>query len=52
MDFRPMRLKLETPVSFQDESVPKGTQLAGWAALVQALDLQARAKPHPVYSPE
>ena len=36
-----MRLKLETPVSFQDESVPKGTQLAGWAALVQALGLQA-----------
>ncbi len=36
-----MLLKLETPVSFHDEIVPKGTQLAGWAALVQALDLQA-----------
>ncbi len=35
-----MLLKLETPVSFHDEIVPKGTQLAGWAALVQALDLQ------------
>jgi len=36
-----MLLKLETPASFQDEIVPKGTQLAGWAALVQALGLQA-----------
>ncbi len=36
-----MRLELETPVSFQDEIVPKGTQLAGWAALVHALGLQA-----------
>lgn len=36
-----MRLELETPVSFQDEIVPKGAQLAGWAALVHALDLQA-----------
>ena len=35
-----MRLELETPVSFQDEIVPKGTQLAGWAALVHALGLQ------------
>ena len=34
-----MLLKLETPASFQDEIVPKGTQLAGWAALVQALGL-------------
>ena len=36
-----MLLKLEAPTSFQDEIVPKGTQLAGWAALVQALGLQA-----------
>jgi hypothetical protein len=36
-----MRLEFETPISFQGESVPKETQLAGWAALVQALDLQA-----------
>jgi len=35
-----MRLKLTTPATFQDEIVPKGTQLAGWAALVQALGLQ------------
>ena len=36
-----MRLKLKTPATFQDEIVPKGTQLAGWAALVQALGLQS-----------
>ena len=35
-----MRLELETPVSFQDEIVPKGAQLVGWAALVHALGLQ------------
>ena len=36
-----MRLDLETPVSFQEELVPKGAQLAGLAALVQALGIQA-----------
>ncbi len=36
-----MRLDFETPIHFQDKLVPKGTQLAGWAALVQALGLQA-----------
>jgi len=36
-----MLLKLGTPASFQGEIIPKGTQLAGWAALVQALGLQA-----------
>lgn len=36
-----MRLELETPINFQGESVPRGAQLAGWAALVQALGLQA-----------
>jgi Fic/DOC family len=36
-----MRLEFETPMPFQGESVLKGTQLAGWAALVQALGLQA-----------
>ena len=36
-----MRIELETLVSFQDETVPRGTQLAGWAALVEALGLQA-----------
>lgn len=35
-----MLLKLETPVIFHGEIVPKGTQLVGWAALVQALGLQ------------
>jgi len=36
-----MRLKLETSASFQDKLVPKGAQLAGWAALVQALGIQS-----------
>lgn len=36
-----MRLKLTTPATFQDKIVPKGTQLAGWAALIQALGLQS-----------
>ncbi|MEA2080262.1 MAG: Fic family protein [Pseudomonadota bacterium] len=36
-----MRLEFETPSSFQGESVPGGSQLAGWATLVQALGLQA-----------
>ena len=36
-----MRLDLETPGSFQGELVPKGAQLAGLAALVQALGIQA-----------
>lgn len=36
-----MHLEFETSVSFQGEFVPQGTQLAGWAALVQALGFQA-----------
>ena len=36
-----MHLELEMPISFQGGGVPKGAQLAGWAALVQALGLQA-----------
>ena len=36
-----MRLKLDTPISFQGNLLPEGAQLAGWAALVHALDLQA-----------
>lgn len=36
---RPMRLEFETPLSFQSELVLQGMQLADWAALVQALDL-------------
>ncbi len=36
-----MHLELKTPSGFQDKLVPKGTQLTGWAALVQALGLQA-----------
>lgn len=36
-----MRLDLANPLTFQGELIPKGTRLAGWAALVQALRLQA-----------
>ncbi len=36
-----MHLELEAPASFQDEIIPKGTQLVGWTALVEALGLQA-----------
>jgi len=36
-----MRLDLETPGSFQEKLVPKGAQLAGLAALVQVLGIQA-----------
>jgi hypothetical protein len=36
-----MRIKFDRPPSFQGKVVPKGVQLAGWAALVQAFGLQA-----------
>ena len=36
-----MHLELTTPADFQGKVVPMGTQLIGWAALVQALGLQA-----------
>ncbi len=36
-----MDLKLESLPTFQDRLVPKGTRLAGWAALVQGLGLAA-----------
>jgi hypothetical protein len=36
-----MRIKIGKIPSFQGKNVPKGTQLAGWAVLVQALGLQA-----------
>jgi len=36
-----MRLNLKASTSFQDKLIPKGTRPAGWAALIQALDLQA-----------
>lgn len=36
-----MRLKLKISAGFQDKLVPTGAQLVGWAALVQALGLQA-----------
>lgn len=41
-----MRLDFETPATFQDELVPLHAGLAGWAALVQALDLRAPVR-HP-----
>jgi hypothetical protein len=40
-DFRPMEPKLAPPLTFQDRLVPKGTRLAGWAALVHGLGLAA-----------
>jgi len=36
-----MVLTLDTPPIFQDRLVPKGTRLAGWAALVHGLSLPA-----------
>ena len=36
-----MDLKLDPPLTFQDRLVPKGTRLAGWAALVHGLGLAA-----------
>jgi len=36
-----MDLNLPPPPTFQDRLVPKGTRLAGWAALVQGLGLAA-----------
>ncbi|RKZ12518.1 cell filamentation protein Fic, partial [bacterium] len=34
-----MNLRPESPLTFQDRLVPKGTRLAGWAAIVQGLGL-------------
>jgi hypothetical protein len=36
-----MKLDLGAPAIFQEKSVPDGSQLAGWAALVQALAISA-----------
>lgn len=36
-----MTLKLDAPFTFQNRLVPKGTRLAGWAALVHGLGLAA-----------
>lgn len=41
-----MKLKLDSGRMFQDNLVPRGTRLAGWAAIVHALDL-----PVPVRQP-
>jgi hypothetical protein len=41
MDFRPMELDFEAPLTFQDQLVPKGSRLAGWAALMHGLGIQA-----------
>lgn len=40
-DFRPKELTFEAPLTFQDRLVPKGARLAGWAALVHGLRIQA-----------
>ena len=39
-----MELKRDAPLTFQDRLVPKGTRLAGWAALVHGLGLAAPLK--------
>jgi hypothetical protein len=39
--FRPVDLKLDPPLTFQNRLVPKATRLAGWAALVHGLGLAA-----------
>jgi hypothetical protein len=36
-----MELRFDRPLSFQERLVPKGTRLAGWAALVQGLGIAA-----------
>jgi hypothetical protein len=36
-----MNLDDLAPAFFQDEPLPEGTELAGWAALVHALDVPA-----------
>ena len=36
-----MKLNIEPPASFQENLVPSGTRLIGWAALVHALSIQA-----------
>ena len=36
-----MHIEQPTPISFQESLVPKGTRLAGWAALVHALSVEA-----------
>jgi hypothetical protein len=36
-----MKLDLDAPTIFQEKSVPYGSKLAGWAALVQALTISA-----------
>ncbi len=41
-----MKVKAETPISFQDRLVPEETSLAGWAAIVHRLEIQAPVR-HP-----
>lgn len=40
-DFRRMKPDIRDPQFFQDEIIPDGTRMAGWAALVHALDIKA-----------
>jgi hypothetical protein len=41
-----MKLKIDSPVSFQGSLVPSDTKLVGWAALVHALSIEAPVR-HP-----
>jgi hypothetical protein len=41
LDFQQMRLESTPTATFQDNIIPNGTRLAGWAALVQALAIPA-----------
>ena len=36
-----MKINSESPISFQDQPVPKGTNLAGWTAIIHTLNIQA-----------
>jgi len=36
-----MRAKIDIPAYFQNERIPAGTKLVGWAALVQELSIKA-----------
>ncbi len=42
-EFRPMKLDLVKPQYFQEEPIPDNAHLAGWAALIHDLDVQATA---------
>jgi hypothetical protein len=49
--FRPMELSNEPTAVFQERTVPAGARLAGWAALVHSLKIQAPVR-HPSFVSE